>query len=346
MSLCCPSCFNERRVKEFILTKRSGGTVGRCSFCGSEGVLTINPKDIFELFEVFLDVLTEDVNGKSLIILVQEEICFFSDEISDKERLLDLIVDCPDILSKKYMIAHSSQPLTDWQSFKNEIIKNNRFFPQTPIYKDVFSKKDGVPTFFGLIESLEVSYSEGDRFYRARVSEELLPHTKMGKPPAEHVTVGRANPIGIPYLYLAKNEVTCISEVRPSNSAKVCIATFKPQPYKTIKLLDLTAPRKKASFLLFDGDELRESLNYIALLEVFSKELSLPVLPEKSHLDYIPTQFICEFFKTICGFDGVIFKSSFGCGENVVLFSDENVQAAHSVVHYKISGITPVFDSV
>ena len=54
------------------------------------------------------------------------------------------------------------------------------------------------------------------------------------------------------------------------------------------------------------------------------RDSSKPVLPNRTHLDYIPTQFICEFFKTVCGFHGLVFNSSFGNGKNIVLF-DQNL---------------------
>ena len=90
------------------------------------------------------------------------------------------------------------------------------------------------------------------------------------------------------------------------------------------KRQDLTNPRKKASFLLQESESLENSLIHINLLEIFAKELSKPVLPNRTHLDYIPTQFICEFFKTVCGFHGLVFNSSFGNGKNIVLF-DQNL---------------------
>lgn len=81
------------------------------------------------------------------------------------------------------------------------------------------------------------------------------------------------------------------------------------------------------------------------LNELLARELSKPVLPNRSHLDYIPTQFICEFFKTVCGFDGLVFNSSFGNGKNVVLF-DQNLVVDESMKYFRISNIEHKFDHI
>ena len=48
-------------------------------------------------------------------------------------------------------------------------------------------------------------------------------------------------------------------------------------------------------------------------------------VPYRAHLDYIPTQFLCEYFKTICRYEGILFNSSFGKGKNLVLFNESFV---------------------
>lgn len=45
-----------------------------------------------------------------------------------------------------------------------------------------------------------------------------------------------------------------------------------------------------------------------------------------SELEYIPTQFICEFIRYITGAEGILFASSlYDKGKNFVLFSQEKV---------------------
>jgi hypothetical protein len=331
---CCSNCFNDTQIKKFILDKCHGSDVSRCSFCGSSGVQLIEAELLSDYFDILIKNLEVDPTGSNAASALQQYFAIFNCNIRDKDSLLSKIFDkSKHLLISNYKFTYSGLSSSDWTSFKSEIIDNNRFFPRTPIYKDIFSKSKGSEVLYQLTETLLTTYGSGDDLYRARVSEKLLTAGEMGKPPAHVTSTGRANPVGISYLYLASNLDTCIAEVRPSKSSKVCIATFKP--VAPIKLLDLTNPREKATFLLFNDAELKDALNYIALLETFAYELSLPIIPQRSHLDYIPTQFICEFFKAVCGYSGIIFNSSFGFGHNVVLFDDASVRY-ESIRHHQV----------
>ena len=346
MSECCSNCFNDNQIKEFILDSSHGTPVSRCSFCGSVGVKLVKADLLFYHFDILISGLDRNENGYDASDALQRYFCIFNDKIHDKNRLLRLILaDNSTLLNFKYNFSYSGLSTDDWLSFKDEIIKNNRFFPRTPIYRDVFSKSKGDDTIFDLTESLLTKYNIGDHLYRARVSETDISEAEMGKPPAHLSTTGRANPLGISYLYLANNVETCIAEVRPSKNSRIYVAKFSPS--SEIKLLDLTSPREKSSFFYLKDIEvqLKEALNYISLLEVFADELSKPIVPQRSHLEYIPTQFICEFFKTICGYDGIIFNSSFGFGYNVVLFDDSNIKL-ESISSYNVTNIINEFSIV
>ena len=345
---CCTNCFNDQVIKEHIYTT---GAIGRCSFCKSTQVKTVNPHLLFMFIERFLEILNEsgdgdgDGDGDTLFQILTKEFCFFNLEehlASDLFRII--MAQAPEIIKKTYNRFDPQLSINAWLAFKNELKAVNRFFPQTPIYKELFSKGVGSEVFFTMIESLSVNYGTQDLLYRARSSEQPLNIENMWKPPSDKASAGRANPVGISYLYLAENTETCIAEIRPSNGSKACIAVFHPKT--EIRLLDLTAPRKNVPYLLLEGDALKRSLDYIALLEVFSRELSLPVLPERSHLDYIPTQFICEFFKTVCKYDGIIFLSSFQSGKNIVLFDEKQLKSNKPVDHVIISSINHSYSPV
>jgi hypothetical protein len=78
----------------------------------------------------------------------------------------------------------------------------------------------------------------GAIYYRSRINEPFLndPYKPryMLAPPPNVVKQGRANPIGIPYLYLAKDELTAIAEVRAWVGAKVSVA-----PIVTTEVLEI-----------------------------------------------------------------------------------------------------------
>lgn len=93
----------------------------------------------------------------------------------------------------------------------------------------------------------------------------------------------------------------------------------------------------------YEEDEIEGILKCLNLLQQFSEELSKPVLPEKSHLDYIPTQFICEYLRSLDIYDGIIFKSSYGTGRNIVLFSEEKVNIQEPSSH-RVRSVNVVVD--
>lgn len=343
-NFCCQHCFTEKNIAQFI--SQNGDFKESCSYCETENVKVISPSRIFQFIEKIDFGLEENETGSKLFEILNTGFHFFENKVLNKENLFqDILVDNQILLEKKYSIPNSEDIQRGWDEFSVEIKEQNRFFPQTSLYKKLFTNakennEAQTDAFILLLESLTKNYSTGRTFFRARVHDIRLPITEMRAPPAIIVTAGRANPIGISYLYLAENEQTCIAEVRPSNGCLVSVATFRLK--ENLRFLDLTEPRKRASFLIQESESLIDSLIHIDLLETFAAELSKPVLPNRSHLDYIPTQFLCEYFKAVCGFHGLVFNSSFGRGKNIVLF-DQTLVDDVSMKYYNISSINHAF---
>ncbi|MGS2724857.1 RES domain-containing protein [Porticoccus sp. GXU_MW_L64] len=93
---------------------------------------------------------------------------------------------------------------------------------------------------------------------------------------------------------------------------------------KDLTFIDLRNPRVSVSPLML-GDEsaialLRGDLDFLVRL---GHELTRPVLPHAVNIDYIPSQYLCEFIKK-CGLHGVLYKSSVGDGVNLALFNPEH----------------------
>ena len=155
----------------------------------------------------------------------------------------------------------------------------------------------------------------------------------MGKPPAKDVKNGRANPVGIPYLYAATIPETTIAETRPHPGDKLCVARFVVT--SPLRLLNLLHPRTTISPFEIEERELpklRHDLSFLCHLE---NELSKPILPRVADLEYLPTQYLCEFIKN-CGYDGVLFKSSISTGANLALFDDTKVRA-NKLMQYQVT---------
>jgi hypothetical protein len=158
----------------------------------------------------------------------------------------------------------------------------------------------------------------------------------MNAPPNRLASHGRANPAGIPYLYLGSQPETAIAEIRPHTGDRACVADFT---IPEIKAVDLRSPRAAVSpFILTDEAEISQLRADLPFLERLGEELTRPVLPQGAAVDYIPSQYLCEFIKH-SGFDGVVYRSSVSDGINLALF-DLGKARGGSVEPYLVSRVS------
>lgn len=334
MPSCCTECFHDTEITQFIGNLHRNG---RCGHCRKENAFIIDPQKLSQLFEPFLGLVQEDENGKALSEILNEIFYIFNKNVRSIERLLCEILG-NSLTSRKYKLIHDfTEHTTAWENFKEELKHQNRFFPKNALYSSLFDIREGFVDgdLFQIMEQLKVEYDIGEVFYRARVSDDKLLRDKMGMPPKGHASAGRANPVGISCLYLADNEETCVAEVRPNNTSNIYIASFIPN--KKLFIVDLTEPRKRLSSCSFDEARFTTVIGIIKLLETLSSELSKPVRPENSDIDYIPTQFLCEFIKSFSNCDGIAFESSFGKGKNFVFFNENGFDVEDPIAHRILS---------
>src|SRR5690606_36675938 len=98
-------------------------------------------------------------------------------------------------------------------------------------------------------------------------------------------------------------------------------------------LIDLRNPRETVSpFLLTNPGEMGKMLADIPFLERLGYELTRPVLPKNAALDYIPSQYICEFIKKT-GFHGVLSNSPVSEGISPDLFQPLNVTGGNVSIY-------------
>lgn len=340
--LCCMNCFNDIYLKKFI--QDNGELADKCDFCSSEQSICLEPSSLLEKFEFLIGSFEEDNNGNPLSTLLNDTYAIFHKNINKTELLLQKILG-ETYQKKKYKPRFdTSYYANQWNEFKEEIKHENRFFPVNSIYSSIFNIEKKESIFFNLLSQLTKKISKEQIFYRARVSENKLKAKNMGAPPKGTSSAGRANPIGISYLYLANNLDTCISEVRPSNASSIYVSECNISN-GNINILDLTNPKKDTSIMAFEANALGLVSSYLELLEILSSELSKPILPNNSIIDYIPTQLLCEFIKSVGKFDGIAFNSSFNHGTNYV-FYDPNKFTINHPKKYKINAISYNFDVI
>lgn len=161
------------------------------------------------------------------------------------------------------------------------------------------------------------------------VCDEEVPYSENRmKPLPDRASEGRANPKGIPHLYLATNKDTAMAEVRPWIGSMVSLAIFKI--VRDLKVVNFSNRTKtKITFHLTEPPpDIREKAVWDHIDNAFSK----PVLQTDHTADYIPTQIITEFFK-VKGVDGLAYRSNLGEGLNIVLFDLSDAEFERAKVY-------------
>ena len=317
MGYCCSQCFGDRGLHETIQYRST--VRGDCDYCGSTDVELVLPRELADSFELLIGVYFSDTSGKPLVNWFRDDWGLFIDSGMDDGRakeLLSEILDDSEIVRRLFVpsIEPSLSRIRQWEDLRQELMHNNRFFPKTALDLETLSKA---------LDSLKVNTNEtGTKWFRARTrqGDALFTAAEMGAPPASKASPGRANPSGIPYLYLASKDITAIAEIRPHTGEEVVVAEFTVD--QDLTLIDLRSPRKVVSPFppFFDSEEEIASLrSELPLLEKLGEELTLPVLPQLAAIDYIPSQYLCEFIKQ-SGYGGVLYRSSVSDGHNLALF--------------------------
>lgn len=308
---CCSNCFSDSFLQNHI--KAVSSKDGKCSFCKSNNVKLINPKDLYDKFEPLLDLYTPDSKGEKLNVLLQSDWNVFTfNQIRQQNELLKLISDNELGLDIKYKPKYEleQKDIMQWELFREELKHNNRFFPKGAM------TVEQIEPFAGFIG---VKIDVSTKFYRARIntSDQEFCKKEMLKPPKNIVLNGRANPVGIPYLYIASTPQTAIAEVRPHKGETLTVAEFENS--KVLELADLRNPKSTISpFSDIELDIIYKNMPFLTLL---GNELSKPIIPRTTNLEYLSSQYLSEIFKHI-GFHGIIYKSSVSDGNNYVIFDD------------------------
>jgi hypothetical protein len=163
--------------------------------------------------------------------------------------------------------------------------------------------------------------------------QDLAPHdSDRMKPLRARAREGRANPKGIPFLYLATHQDTAIAEVRPWIGSYVSVAQFALT--RDVRVLNcVTDDHRLMVYSREPEPEERER----AVWQDIDRAFSQPVTSGDDTADYAPTQVIAEFVRG-SGLDGIAYGSSLGPGHNVALF-DLELANVESCGLFQIRGV-------
>lgn len=345
---CCIRCFKDPEIKDIV---KGCNLKGNCDFCGNTDVYVcdINNEDLKDNFERLLDVYcpVSDIKGNfpreqadlmkniltlrwDIFNLKANEVYLFltallSEKYEEEPKLFDEPVWIKGSVQEEYLNQYSILGKFQWKDFVDEIKTKNRFHT-TIINKEIFRKV------------LEVSckeYEVGTEFFRARIWTEGVGFStdEMGPPPPKKATAGRANPEGISCLYLADSLDTTLHETRAGVYDFITVGTFILK--EKITIVDLTSIDKISPFLIADIDLLAANLEH---LRKIGDEISRPLRKHDSSLDYLPTQYICDYIKSI-GYAGIKYKSTMcSNGMNFAIF-DKDLLDCVDVSDYDIDSL-------
>lgn len=341
---CCEKCFKSEEIKSIIISLNN---TGNCDFCGSRGIKIYNlveDKGLAEPFNILLsifegkdDLLKDSYPANKLISIKYEfehrwnifnnyssdNVYVFLNELlkydyPDKLQLLNDQVGIREWMNSSFLEENSILKGITWDDFV-ECIKFENRFHSNHINLEVLERY--IDKISGVIES--------EIYYRGRISneKEITDSEDISAPPRERATAGRANSEGIRHLYLASDIETGISEIRPSIDDTVFIGKF-PVSDQGLKVVDFRLLNQVDVFQSLEDNPASFAIN-IETLDKMGKAISKPVRSGDSKLDYIPTQFIVDFIKSLnnsknIGYQGIVFKSTLSTtGHNMMIFDPE-----------------------
>ena len=313
--LICSNCFNDVELQ--ISVSNESSVFGICDACGQEAYVV--DIDIFaDFFKELLHLFQPAREGVDIVGLLQKDWDIFVDDEVGKRiigHFLSLDNYGYDLNEKVGYVDAIKSDISTWDDIKREVREEKRFFANLSYF-------DGN----NMIEA-NTTIPQDTILYRARVipsDRTYLTKNDMGCPPRGKATAGRANPLGIPYLYLCKNEETTYYEVRALYLDKLAIGSFKTT--RDINILDFTSALSLYYAYNNSTISLSEVIAKQKILQLISSDLSKPLRRYDSELEYVPTQLICEYCK-INGIDGICFNSSLhNGGVNVVLFDSSSAE--------------------
>jgi hypothetical protein len=227
----------------------------------------------------------------------------------------------------------------------------NDFTPEVyPLIQDIMNylnnpdrlpNKKGISDFTDIIDSIPIEIWETDYLNKYNLQNTVFwgfNAEQSDANPKPNIS-GRINPVGISYLYTAKNIDTAISEIQPTIEHIISVAEIRTLKRLNIFNFDYPDTYKNSEIMNKTPDDIEEQLNINSFwdLGVFFNTLSdlfsRPITENSEY--YLTTQYLSELIKKM-GFDGIKYKSSLKKdGYNIVLFDtskDENGNHAN----YKI----------
>lgn len=353
----CERCFCDREIISVI---RNIGEIGECPLCQSKKVHiydTDKQDDLTGTFEEFVGIYTQisllpETFPKAEIRLLKSELiqqwnifnkrseadvykiitAICKEKYKYSPELFDQPVAIKELYDEGYLSEHSLLITNSWEDFVDALKTKNRFHTH-------YMNLNLLERYCSYIRK---PYKAGTVFYRGRVSnEDGIDISEMSAPPMEKTSDGRANARGVRCLYLGDTEETTLYEVRAGAYDYVTVGRFKLK--QDIIVVDLKEINQISPFI--EELDCREYAVNREHLNKINNEMGKIMRRSDSSLDYIPTQYITDFVKSIRGTDGELMYAGIEYksvmhqdGYNLAIFDPELFECESTDV-YRIDSI-------
>jgi hypothetical protein len=335
----CAKCFDDEGLQEFI----SGNAVSkRCTYCRRFGrvelaaamdeVLSYIAHCLGREYEKPEDSLGRDNESESGWALI------------DPTDTYDLFCDMgfgngPDTLFQDLVDAFSdrqwvqadpygSLPCDDWQysweEFSEQVKHRMRFvffraktreeFEHEAEPHEILDSLERIVARLGLVVTLPQK-SVVVRARQHRRTDVVVSVSEIGPPPRDSASQSRMSPAGIPMFYGAGENQTAFEEIFENDPALELVTFGKFEFLRPLRLLDLTNLPSVPS--IFCNDEQYPTRMPLIFMCNFVEDVMKPIARDgRVHVDYVPTQVVCEFFRHLLGresgerLDGIMYLSS------------------------------------
>jgi len=333
----CSNCFNELELQAFINTSLVNDN---CDACNSREVKTLDINELLDFLSELFSNFELQASGTPLIELIQGNWSFFRTIEIGQTILNEALHRTGGAIYASDQNVKFSKEIQEnvdyWDTLKEELKWSKRFVTNI----DLLTQDLGWDKFFH--DSFLLPHT--DTLFRARLhhhaDSDYFPIDKMTCPPKELVDSGRANSAGIPYLYLSRSPDTPLCELRAALLDELSVGEFKlKEDEAEIKIVDFTSPTPLYRVESAIKSSVAERIKAHLLKKKISADLSRPMRIYDSPVEYIPTQFICEFINVFTGAEGIQFRSSVHrTGKNLVIFNEKKIVCTNVTVR-KISAI-------
>jgi len=347
----CTNCFDDV-IKKFIKNHAAGLS---CSYCKANGKESCSLDVVLEHIMHCISIEWGNPNDEgvayesreggwqgavydSLEMLSDVELEINHDDLRDE--IISSLENDEWCKRDPYLLSEDKTLFYGWQAFSKFVKTEVRymFLRATPSTYDphqydeinpvkILDSLSKITKNLNLVRKIKTT----EKIYRVRIvglDVTLDTVSELGAPPLKYATIpNRMSPAGISMFYGAFDSKTAIDETYDqsiSGLRKAVIATFYPT--RDLTLLDLSKPFLIPS--IFDS-EINKDRSLIKFMIEFMVDFTKKIdRDDKSHVEYVPTQIVTEYFRHIFRIDGkqldgIMYPSSrLTDGVAVVLFAN------------------------